>query len=162
MWRSRIFLFFIFFCVICCSQSTQIPLPEESSAELHDELLKADTEFASAAAARGIDGWMSFFAEDAVRMDLRGDIVRGLEAIRSSDSDLFSDPEVKLRWEPRDAVVFKDGRHGFTRGTYWLVKEGEQQQILSRGTYLSIWRLDDGKWKVILDTGSADPTLKSE
>ncbi len=136
--------------------------PEDPFAKLHDELLKADAEFADATASRGIDGWMSFFAEDAVRMDLRGDIARGSDEIRSSDSSLFNDPNVKLRWEPRDAVVFKDGRYGFTRGTYWLVKEGKRREIVSQGIYLSIWRHDNGSWKVILDTGSADSIHKNE
>jgi len=117
--------------------------------------MEADRAFAREAAERGIDGWVSWFAPDAARLVPGGPVVRGLEAIREQDGPLFADPALRLEWEPTAAGGFADGKHGFTRGRYQLVRrEGDADPVvLSRGTYLSIWRRDEDGWKVILDTG---------
>ena len=80
------------------------------------------------------------------------------EAIREHDAPMFANPEIRLEWDPADAGVFAGGDHGFTSGRYELTsREGDAESVvLSRGSYLTIWRLDDGVWKVILDTGSPD------
>jgi ketosteroid isomerase-like protein len=128
--------------------------PETTEASL----LEADRAFARATAERGIDGWMSFFTADAVRLDLRGKLVRGLAEIREHDLPVHEDPNLELQWEPTGAGLFEGGDHGFTRGRYELVqREGGARSLLSRGTYLTIWRREEGGWKVILDTGIPDP-----
>jgi hypothetical protein len=71
---------------------------------------------------------------------------------------MFADPTVRLVWDPTDAGVFRDAQHGFTTGRYQLVKleGGAPSDTLGQGAYLTIWRRDDGQWRVILDTGSPD------
>jgi ketosteroid isomerase-like protein len=56
----------------------------------------------------------------------------------------------KLSWEPAFARVSRSGDLGFTSGSY--VVNGEKK---SYGHYLSVWRVNDGKWEVILDLGAA-------
>lgn len=135
--------------------------PGDDDRSVADELMAADRAFAAAAAERGLDGWMEFLAPDAARVDLRGDVVRGTEAIRASDAALFADPQVRLTWEPTAAGAFEGGTLGFTRGRYaLLLQPGEPDgnpQTLSAGSYLTVWRHDAGTWKVILDTGVPDP-----
>jgi ketosteroid isomerase-like protein len=124
-----------------------------------EELLEADRAFDRVATERGLDGWMSYFAEDAVRLDLLGEVVRGLSAIREQDSAMFADPQVRLTWTPTEGGLFRDGEHGFTRGRYRVFRHDEEGPVvISRGAYLSIWRRENGAWKVILDTGVVDPT----
>lgn len=125
-----------------------------------DELMDADRAFARDAAERGLDGWVSWFSDDAARFSPDGKIFRGLEAIREQDAAIFADPAIRLVWDPTGGGVFDDGDHGFTVGRYEVVQstEGAPPATLSRGGYVSIWRRDaSGGWKVILDTGSADP-----
>jgi len=125
-----------------------------------DELMEADRAFARDTAERGLEGWVSWFSDDAARFAPAGKIARGLEAIREQDAPSFADPAIRLVWEPTGGGVFDDGDHGFTVGRYDLVQstEGSPAATLSRGSYVSIWRRDSaGGWKVILDTGSADP-----
>ena len=124
-----------------------------------EDLLEADRAFDRVTTEEGLDGWMSYFAEDAVRLDLHGEVVRDLVAIREKDRAMFADPQVRLTWAPTDGGLFRDGEHGFTRGRYRVIRQDEEGPVvISQGAYLSVWRRENGAWKVILDTGAADPT----
>ena len=138
--------------------SARVPAPPAPAAA-RAALMAADRAFAAETAARGLDGWMEYYAPDAARLYMGGTAVRGHAAIRAFDADLFADPAVGLRWAPTDAGTFADGRHGFTTGRSALVRlGGAAPDTLRTGTYVSLWRLDaDGRWRVLLDTGALDP-----
>jgi ketosteroid isomerase-like protein len=118
-------------------------------------LMQADRDFAVATHSRGIDGWMSFYTPDAIRIRYRGNMVKGAEEIRKFDLPGISDTTTILNWEPTDAHVFRDGDIGSTTGRYWIVnrtgpdagKEG------GHGRYVTMWRRDHDRWLVIMDTG---------
>jgi ketosteroid isomerase-like protein len=124
-------------------------------------LMQADRDFAVATHARGIDGWMSFYAPDAIRIRYRGNMVKGAEEIRNFDLPGISDTTTILNWEPTDAHVFHGGDIGSTTGRYWIVnrtgpdagKEG------GHGRYVTMWRRDHDHWLVIMDTGYPDPAI---
>ena len=80
------------------------------------EASQADRDFAIATHARGIDGWMSFYAPDAIRIRYRGNMVRGHEAIREFDLPNISDTTSTLNWEPTEAYVYSGGTIGSTTG----------------------------------------------
>ena len=130
-------------------------VPRPSPEALEQQLLDADRAFLKATVEDGLDGWLSFFTEDALRVDLHGQTVIGLEAIRSADAALFEPGGLRLRWEPQEAVAFELGDGGITRGSYTLIRDGESE-IVERGTYLTLWRNEDGRFKVSLDTGAPD------
>jgi ketosteroid isomerase-like protein len=142
-----------------CGEDAAVESGPKDPALSASQLERADREFAKAAAQRGLDGWMSYFADDAARVDLRGKVTRGLSNIRAADSTIFADPTVRMVWDPTDAGAFHDGNHGFTKGRYQVVKleAGSPADTLSQGTYLTIWRRDEGEWRVIVDTGAPDP-----
>ncbi len=141
-----------------CAAPQELAWQGEQAAAREAELMAADRAFAVAAAERGLEGWMSFFHEDASRPDSSGVVHRGLDAIRANDAAIFADPSLQLTWEPEHAGVFADGRHGYTWGRFQvLAKGGEADQVVGKGWYLSWWRWQDGAWKVILDTGGPDP-----
>ena len=124
-------------------------------------LMQADRDFAVATHARGIDGWMSFYAPDAIRIRYRGNMVKGFDAIRQFDLPGKSDTTSTLNWEPTDAYVFRGGTIGSTTGRYWLVsrKTGEVGKELGHGRYVTMWRRDGGRWLVIMDTGYPEPAI---
>src|SRR3954470_4514573 len=92
-----------------------------TSSATEASLMQADRDFATATHARGIDGWMSFYAPDAIRIRYRGNMVKGFDAIRRFDLPGISDTTSTLNWEPTDAQVFRDGEIGSTTGRYWVV-----------------------------------------
>ena len=53
-------------------------------------LMHADRDFATVTHARGIDGWMSFYTPDAIRIRYRGNMVKGFDEIRKFDSPYIS------------------------------------------------------------------------
>ena len=119
------------------------------------QLLAADHAFADSTAARGLDGWMTFYSADAVRLTMGGRHVQGLGAVREFDRELFADSTVHLLWIPTGAGAFTDGRHGYTTGTSVMIRHGAKPDTLYKGAYVTRWRREaDGSWKVILDTGS--------
>lgn len=131
-----------------------VSVPDTTSTK--DALLAADRAFADSTAARGLDGWMDFYAADAVRLTMGGDVAQGLEAVRKFDAPLFADSTTRLLWTPTGAGLFADGQHGFTTGTSMMVRTAATRtDTIYRGAYVTLWRREaDGQWKVILDTGS--------
>ena len=122
-------------------------------------LMQADRDFAIATHARGIDGWMSFYTSDAIRIRYRGNMVKGFDEIRKFDLAYISDTTGVLNWEPTDAHVFRGGDIGSTTGRYWAVKRtgtGAGTET-GRGRYVTMWRREGGRWLVIMDTGYPEP-----
>ena len=120
-----------------------------------DSLMQADRDFAMATHARGIEGWMSFYAPDAIRIRYRGNMVKGSDAIRAFDLPTISDTTITLNWEPTDSHVFRGGETGSTTGRYWVGsrKSVDAGKELSHGRYVTMWRRDGDRWLVIMDTG---------
>lgn len=126
--------------------------------------MQADRDFAAAAHARGIDGWMSFFARDAIRIRYRNNMVKGYDAVRAFDLPNISDTTYTLNWEPTDAYVYSDGAIGSTTGRYWVVSRKAENagQEIGRGRYITMWRRDGNRWLVIMDSGYPEPAAAAK
>ena len=122
-------------------------------------LMQADRDFAVATHSRGIDGWMSYYAADAIRIRYRGNMVRGHAAIRQFDLPNISDTTSTLNWEPTDAYVYSGGGIGSTTGRYWITsrRATDAGKELGHGRYVTMWRREGGRWLVIMDTGYPEP-----
>lgn len=117
--------------------------------------MAADRAFADSTYAHGLDGWMSFYTADAVRMRLGQPAVQGTAAVREFDAPIFADSTIVLVWTPVDAGTFADGSHGFSTGKGAMVRRASPSDTVWQGQYVTIWRRgEDGRWMVILDTGS--------
>ena len=114
------------------------------------QLRDADLAFAKATAERRLDGWMEYFAADAAVLH-DGKTITGTESLRAYYEPIFADKDFNLSWTPTKAEASKDGTMGYTYGDY----EDQRGSKTSRGMYLTIWRKEAGKWKVIMDTGSS-------
>jgi uncharacterized protein (TIGR02246 family) len=126
-------------------------------------LLKADADFNAAAAARGAEGWASFFAEDGSMLPSRGGIVTGPAAIREFMAPAFAEPGFSLAWTPERADVAVSGDLGWTTGTWELRRKGPAGDPVRRtGRYVTVWRKQaDGAWKVVMDVGNQDPEAEA-
>jgi ketosteroid isomerase-like protein len=123
-----------------------------------EALLAADAQFARDTAARGAEGWASWFAEDGFMFPAGKPAVQGRNDIRDLMSNL-RDPrtgrgELTLEWEPIGGDVSSSGDLGWTYGSYRAATaQGER-----RGKYLTVWRRQpDGIWRVQADLGNPGP-----
>jgi ketosteroid isomerase-like protein len=127
--------------------------------DLRATLMETDRAFNRATAARGIDGWVEFAAEDAAFMPDGVDFVRGKEAIRKFYSQMFSRKGFALTWEPIEAFVAASGDLGYTLGR-WKSRSinPEGKTVTGQGKYLTIWKKQkDGSWKAVVDVGNTSP-----
>lgn len=121
------------------------------------ELSAADRQFDADTAANGVDGWVAHFAANGVMLQGEVPAISGTEAIRTAMEGPLA--ASSLRWRPTKSGMVVDGQLGYTVGRYESRrKAADGSEKVGTGTYLSVWKkMPDGSWKVIFDTGVADP-----
>lgn len=135
--------------------ATAAPTEADRSLEV-SVLLDADRAFAADTADRGLDGWLAWFTEDAVKLANVGEPHLGREAIAVADGPLFADVALRLRWEPDLGGWLVPGERGYTRGTWRIVNIADGDVAVASGTYLTLWRLTADGWRCELDFGVSD------
>jgi ketosteroid isomerase-like protein len=124
--------------------------------EAVESLKQADLDFCQATKARGLDGWMSYFADDATGFPPDKPLINGKAALREYYSGMFARPGFQIDWRPVQADVAVSNDLGYTIGTAefeWLDKDGKR--VESTGKYLTVWKKQpNGKWLVVADLGN--------
>lgn len=121
------------------------------------EIRDADLAFAKATAERGVEGWVSWFADSGVQV-VPGRNVVGRAAIRELMGLSLGDTTRTLTWRPVTAEASEDGDLGWTVGRWERRHWQGADTVVTHGSYVTIWRRQgDGTWKVVLDVGNADP-----
>jgi ketosteroid isomerase-like protein len=126
------------------------------------EMLKQlEGEFMKAAAEKGSQGYMSYYADDSVEVPNGGPLIQGKPEI-AKGMGFLDDKNSRLIWTPVGADISASGDLGYTYGTYeFHAKNKEGKPVVDYGKYTSIWKLQkDGSWKVVLDMGNASPVPK--
>src|SRR6185436_8339829 len=93
------------------------PAPVVSQAP-GDVLRDADRAFFRDTRKNGLEGWLGWFAEDAVVFPPNGALVVGSEAIRRHYEGLASFPPAGFVWEPDVASISAAGDYGWTIGKW--------------------------------------------
>jgi ketosteroid isomerase-like protein len=124
--------------------------------EAINAMKKADLAFCEDTKARGLDGWMNWFAEDATAFPPGRDLIHGHAELRAFFSGMFARKDFVIEWAPVQADAAASGDLGYTIGNAkysWTDKDGKP--VTATGTYLSVWKKQkDGSWKVAADLGS--------
>lgn len=118
---------------------------------------QADLDFCAATKAKGLDGWMSYFAEDATAFPSGKPLIHGKAALREYyGAAIFSTPGITIDWRPVKSDAAASGDMGYTIGTAefrWPDKDGKT--VTRPGKYLTVWKKQkDGTWKVVADLGN--------
>ena len=125
------------------------------SVAVDQSLMEADRAFDRDTAARGLDGWMSWFADDA-QLNHRSGVIRGRSSLREHYGKSIGQPGFSLRWEPLYAEAARDGSLGYTFGKAEATTRKADGTVEKRpANYLTVWRrMPDGKWRVVTDLGN--------
>jgi ketosteroid isomerase-like protein len=127
-----------------------------------DTLKQLEGEFMKAAAEKGSQGYLFYYAEDAVEVPNGAPLIRGKVNI-AKGMGFLDHPDTRLVWTPVDGDISSSGDLGYTYGTYeFHSKDKDGKAHVEHGKYTSIWKLQkDGSWKVVLDMGNASPPPQS-
>jgi ketosteroid isomerase-like protein len=119
-------------------------------------LLKIENDFMKAAAEHGSQGYLSYYADDAVEVPNGAALVQGKAGIAKT-MGFLDNPDNHLNWTPVGAGIAASGDLGYTFGTYeFRSKDKDGKLVASHGKYTTIWRKQkDGSWKVVLDMGNS-------
>ena len=123
---------------------------------------RADEEFSRVTGEKGLEGFLSFVAEDFQTVRPNSPLI-GKKEFGEGWSKLLNDPAAKIAWKPLLARMSKSGDLGYTVGSYKITRTDEKgTRPAGSGKYVSIWRKQkDGAWKVVLHTGVQDTAPKS-
>jgi ketosteroid isomerase-like protein len=126
-----------------------------------DLLKQLEGEFMKAALEKGSQGYMSYYADDAVEVPNGGPLIQGKVNI-AKGMGFLDDKNNQLVWTPVGADISASSDLGYTYGTYeFHSKDKDSKAAVEYGKYTSIWKLQkDGSWKVVLDMGNASPATK--
>jgi hypothetical protein len=136
---------FLVLLIAGCSSEKKRELAEQ-------ELIRTDLAFSGMSAEAGMQAaFLEYCANQGVILREGTPPVVGKAAIAlllgSSDDTGFC-----LTWEPHFARVARCGELGYTYGVYTLRIRSTDK--LQKGTYVSVWSLENGRWKWVLDTGN--------
>jgi ketosteroid isomerase-like protein len=137
------------------------PSASASPKDTADTLKQLEAEFMKAAAEHGSQGYMSYYADDAVEVPNGAPLIQGKENIAKT-MGFLDNQDNHLTWTPVGADISASEDLGYTYGTYeFRAKDKNGKLIVEHGKYTSIWKKQmDGKWKVALDMGNASPEPK--
>jgi ketosteroid isomerase-like protein len=136
-------------------------LPPEPSHDNASVLRRLEAEFMKAAAEKGSQGYMSYYADDSVEVPNGGPLIQGKAEIAKGMSFL-DDKNNRLLWTPVGADISASGGLGSSYGTFEFHSiDKDARPVVQYGKYTSIWKLQkDRSWKVVLDMGNASPDPK--
>ncbi len=119
-----------------------------------EEIQTLEKAMMQAAAEHGAEGYLSFYADDAVELPNGSPALEG-KPVLSKGMEFLNDKNNHLTWTPNHVDV--GGDLAYSYGTFEFRSVGKDgKPTLEHGKYTTIWKKQrDGKWKVVLDMGNA-------
>jgi ketosteroid isomerase-like protein len=119
-------------------------------------LIETDRDCDRTLEQNGVDGWLSYFAGDALLLPPGRNLVIGKKAIHDYLAERFSAPGSAYRWEPIDA--YTSGDLGYTYGVWKGTQTGaDEKPEVTYGKYVTIWKKHGGAWIVALQMTNTNP-----
>jgi ketosteroid isomerase-like protein len=149
--RKNLLAILLLSCLICFSCSTT---PAKTDIEaIKKEIVKAEKDFETMAAEKGVAEAFSFFADSNAVIKRQNDsLIHGKEGIRN----YYSNPNYKnaiAKWAPDFVDVSVNGDLAYTYGKYtWEFKDSAMKSSFYSGVFHTVWKKQgDGNWKYVWD-----------
>ena len=122
-------------------------------------IASADSAWDKASEAKSVEGWLSFYADDAIMMPPGENVCKDKASREASIKNMFAIPGVSLRFQSTKVEVSQMGDLGYAAGVYqWGSKDANGKDYHETGKYCETWKKQpDGGWKCIVDIWNADP-----
>lgn len=142
-----------------CNQQEK-PLPDTRAVD-EAAIREADIAWSRLAETRQMEGFYSYFLDDAVLLVSNEPMATGREAIRKTLDGLFGMPGFSVKWQTTKVEVARSGDLGYSLGTYVLTMNDPKGTPMSdHGKYATAWKKQaDGSWKVAFDMFNSDLPL---
>jgi ketosteroid isomerase-like protein len=124
--------------------------PKFNIAEGRALLLKLEGEFSDQSVKKGSDAFTSYLADDARLLRANTEPAVG----KNAAMNVVSARQGTLSWVPAASDIAVSGDLGYTYGTFDFKSGGA---LVEHGSYVRVWKKQDGKWKVVIDVMSPDP-----
>ncbi|MFT3702521.1 MAG: nuclear transport factor 2 family protein [Agriterribacter sp.] len=122
---------------------------EEERIKALNEIQQTDVDFSNRSKEAGMKkAFLEYMRNDGVLLRPGRMPIIGASAVEFISN--VNDTSFSLTWQPQGADVSQSADMGYTYGIYSM-KMGDS---LFKGTYVTIWQKEDGKWKFSLDTGN--------
>ena len=122
-------------------------------------ILKADSAWLAAVAARNIDSALSFWTADGQVIGPGQPAVVGREALRAMLALTFAMPHSSVTWSTKEVVVAPSGDMAYSLGPNLFVMPDSAGHLDSlRGQAVVVWRKgSDGRWRAAIDATTPAP-----
>jgi len=119
-------------------------------------LMAADSMWSLAANTKGEEGFLSYYADNAVILPPNEKILTTREEIEKEAKGLYSVPGVSISWKAKSAEVSRSGELGYVIEEYTLsYKDAKGKPVVELGKSIEVWKKQaDGRWKCIGDMWS--------
>jgi ketosteroid isomerase-like protein len=118
-------------------------------------LFDAERAFARASTERGIHAsFLEYFATDGIDFRPGPGPMRQRMLARPAPADPLA---LLLDWSPQAGAVARSGDLGFTTGPYSLRNQRDGSVPTRYGYFFSVWKRENGVWRVALDAGVSTP-----
>jgi hypothetical protein len=120
-----------------------------------DDLFAAERAFAKDSTERGIRAaFLDHFATDGLDFRPGPGVMRDRLRARPAPADPLA---VLLDWSPQAGAVARAGDLGYTAGPFSLTNQRDASVPARYGYFFSVWRRENGAWRVALDAGVSTP-----
>jgi ketosteroid isomerase-like protein len=120
-------------------------------------LRQADTDWAATLTAKDLEGFLGYFAPDAVVLAPHLPQMNGSGAIREWATTSFNFPGFAVTWSVTSAEVAEAGDIGYTLGNFTFEVDFGGSPLKDSGKYATIWKKQpDGSWKVAVDAFNSE------
>ena len=139
------------------SDSTQTSLPGERSSDIA-AIMRADSAWDKASEAKSVNGWLSFYSDDALMMPPGENLCKDKASREASIMKMFATPGMSLRFQTTKVDLSQMNDLGYAVGVYqWISKDAKGKDYHETGKYCETWKKQpDGNWKCVVDIWNAD------
>lgn len=124
----------------------------ETSEDVRQAIQQNFQQMGAAMAASDPDALADHFSEEAFLKFPGQEPLNGREAIARAHEQMIADG---IKVKPTSTEVELSGDFAYEMGTYELLNE--QDQKVDSGHYATIWKKEDGEWKIYRDVISSSP-----